>query len=243
MPNLLRTDPSAEPGEKGWQTPEQGELTAWRQAFTRRIVPAAVVNFQGTEVDKLFQRIVQIRHAAVHRLPTSNSRIRHKMIPNALRVISGVRDAVRYQKLLDIQTAFTGGQDGAPNIELLEEILSINPQNPAGYEQLLIPLKRGAVDRESPAKRARVCKYFVKSHELRDMQRSSTDEQCLLFFSWGTRKMRLVVQPRIRYSLTTRKSMRPRKYMSPDSIAANFNAKWIGKATYPIGRFIRLKTS
>ena len=141
---MRRTNPSAEPGEKGWQTPEQGELTAWRQAFIRRIVLAAAVDFQGTEVDGLFQQIVQIRHAAVHRLPTSNSKIRHEMIPNALRVVSGVRDAVRYQKLLDIQAAFTGGQDGAPNIELLGEILGINPQSPAGYEQLLIPLKRRA---------------------------------------------------------------------------------------------------
>jgi hypothetical protein len=72
------------------------------------------VRFYDANMKENLVHVAQIRHAAVHRLPITNTTIRNEMLPQALGVAVGVGDDVRHQKILDIQRSFSAGMEKLP---------------------------------------------------------------------------------------------------------------------------------
>ena len=90
-------------------------------------LPQSAVDFNDVHVEEVYHRATQIRHAAVHRLPINNVRIRQAMIPDAITLASGLKDGARRQRLVDIQRAFLGGPGGEPDILKLALEIGIDP--------------------------------------------------------------------------------------------------------------------
>jgi hypothetical protein len=141
------------------------------------------VDLGQIDTAELFHRISQLRHVAVHRVPTPNSIISHEMIPDALLITTGVRDMVRHNKLLVIQKAFEACRGSTPNLRSLEgksshmdafnrtftnlniEILGIESTVSADNKPRSISLKRDVIAAaELPAKRTRVSKSIFLVH-------------------------------------------------------------------------------
>jgi hypothetical protein len=95
MPNLLK--------EKGWDTPEAVELNMWGYLLSKCDLPANAVDSGIAELtEDLFLRINQIRHSAVHRLPTSTMGIK-EMVEDATRFAEAFRDQERTATLRELQ--------------------------------------------------------------------------------------------------------------------------------------------
>lgn len=84
--------------DQQWSTPEQGELTAWWQVLSRRVVPRDAIHFPITGPAALFTRVRQIRNNAVHRQPVPILVV-HGMVRDALLLASGLKDVFREAKL------------------------------------------------------------------------------------------------------------------------------------------------
>ncbi|KAH8602350.1 hypothetical protein B0O99DRAFT_735775 [Bisporella sp. PMI_857] len=125
----------------GWETPEQGELTvgSWWNTLQKLTVSQHAVDFGGVNARILYSRTTQIRHAAVHRLPVLNSRLRQELFPTALRFLRGLKDSARWQQIQDLQNAFEGGQNGLPNLVLLQELLGIEAEGSLRQNQRAHP--------------------------------------------------------------------------------------------------------
>lgn len=87
---------------KGWDIPEQGELTSWWELLRDRSVPPQAIHFRGSEASALFRQCRQIRNSAVHRNPVSIPGI-ELMIKNAVELICGLKDMLREAKIRKIQ--------------------------------------------------------------------------------------------------------------------------------------------
>jgi len=97
LPHILR--------DMNWETAEQGELNKWWNFIKNCKVPSVAVKFGGVDVEALFRRVSQIRHAAVHRLPTPTIRIKINWFPDALLLASCIKDNQTWHKLKQLQTA------------------------------------------------------------------------------------------------------------------------------------------
>ena len=88
--------------KKGWETPEQGELTAWWNTLKDRRVPLQAVEFRGSGLAAVFQNCTRIRNNAVHRSRVSIPGIK-AMLRDAVQLVSGLKDVPREAKLRRLQ--------------------------------------------------------------------------------------------------------------------------------------------
>lgn len=97
-------------GFKGWEIPEQVELTDWKKLFDQAINNNEQIYFHAEVIPSDMRSIAHIRHSAVHRLPTSNHWIRRIMFPSALRIVWATGDDDGHDKLLELQKAMNSGK-------------------------------------------------------------------------------------------------------------------------------------
>jgi hypothetical protein len=89
---------------RDWDTPEQGELTAWWNIFKDCCVPEYAVAFHGLGVAQIFRSCREIRNNAVHRNRVSIIGIK-SMVGYALQLVLGLKDAPRSSKMRNLKDA------------------------------------------------------------------------------------------------------------------------------------------
>lgn len=106
---------------KGWNTPEQGELTSWWKILKNTSVPSQAISFRGREAQGIFLRCRQIRHNAVHRNPVSVLGIK-QMIIDARDLVGGLNDELRNAKVRKLQNCLHVGDLDSLRISIDEPL-------------------------------------------------------------------------------------------------------------------------
>ena len=112
------------------------------------------MDFDDINFEDLYARTTQIRHAAVHRLEVSNVRLRQHMIPDAIRLVHGLKDTLRKNELREIQWIFTRGENNEPDLQALQQFLGMEPEQ--AKQPQTKPSMPEALLARPPFKRARV---------------------------------------------------------------------------------------
>lgn len=85
-------------------------MTDWQAVFADPYYSKYTVNFYSQLVPQNFRNIAPIRHAAVHRLTTSNYWIRNTALPSAMLVAWATGDDVAHGILVNLEKAMNGGK-------------------------------------------------------------------------------------------------------------------------------------